>query len=152
MTYYWSKTCLLFHSAQCHTVTANNQDRITARTQTNSRSSYDSLQFTQLNGILVDVLVCIKARILVHTVHGWNRPSIDIKLKTVAVTTSPLHIVWRHIVMQAYHFQNTVKISLSPKFWKYHTILIMRYTWGIHALWIAFNVLLKLRSLDSLHL
>ena len=42
------------------------------------------------------------------------------------------------------------KISLSPKFWKYHTILIMRYTWGIHALWIAFNVLLKYRSLSAL--
>ena len=62
-------------------------------------------------------------------------------------TTSPLHIVWRHIVMQLlYHFQNCiVKISLSPKFWKYHTILIRRY-----ALWIVFNLLLNLRSLDSI--
>ena len=42
------------------------------------------------------------------------------------------------------YFQNIVKISLSPKFWKYYTISIMRY-----ALRIAFNELLKLRSLDS---
>ena len=64
------------------------------------------------------------------------------------VTFSPLRIVWRYIVMQlSHHFQNIVNISLSPTFWEYHTILIMRY-----ALWIAFKVLLTLRPLDSLHL
>ena len=39
------------------------------------------------------------------------------------------------------------KISLSPKFWKYHTMFILR-----HALWSAFNAPLKLRSHDSFHL
>ena len=64
------------------------------------------------------------------------------------LTISPQNIVWWYIVMQlSCNFQNIVKISISHFFWKYHTIFIMR-----DALWIAFNLPLKLRSLDSLHL
>ena len=66
----------------------------------------------------------------------------------VCIAISPQNIVWRYIVMQlSCHFQNIVKISISYFFGKFYTILIMRY-----ALWIAFNLPLKLRSLDSLHL
>ena len=47
---------------------------------------------------------------------------------------SPHNIVWRYIVMQlSYHFQNIVKISISLKFWKYHTILEKGYAlWNSH--------------------
>ena len=50
------------------------------------------------------------------------------------IKTSPHNIVWRYIVMQlSYHFQNIVEISISLKFWKYHTILVKGYAlWNSH--------------------
>ena len=63
-------------------------------------------------------------------------PSSSASFKTMAgVPTSPLHIVWRYIVMQlSYHFQNIVKISLSHFFGtiSHDIYLISTYTESSH--------------------
>ena len=64
--------------------------------------------------------------------HGSSLTSF--KICFLCDTSSPHNIVWRYIVMQlSYHFQNIVKISISLKFWKYHTILEKGYAlWNSH--------------------
>ena len=63
-------------------------------------------------------------------------PSGNVTLPLIlpGIWSSPQNIVWQYIVMQlSYHFQNIVKISISLKFWKYHTILVKGYAlWNSH--------------------
>ena len=65
------------------------------------------------------------------------------------ISTPALRISFDDILLCNYCviFKILLKYRYRIFFWKYHTILKMRY-----ALWIAFNLPLKLRSLDFLHL